>query len=64
MIDNESACMIKLPDETFVETREYLRFVEFCDATKHALRPSSALLKSLAQPAGTACFRCALPALS
>lgn len=34
MIDNESACMIKLPDESFVETREYLRFVEFCDATK------------------------------
>ncbi|MBP9091264.1 AAA family ATPase [bacterium] len=34
MIDNESACMIRLPDESFVETREYLRFVEFCDATK------------------------------
>jgi len=36
MIDNISASMIKLPDQQFIETRQYRRFAEFCQATKHS----------------------------
>src|SRR5271170_4005631 len=36
MIDIESASMINLPDPSFIETKEYRRFAEFCQATKQS----------------------------
>lgn len=34
LIENETASMVNLPDASFISTKEYRRFAEFCDSCK------------------------------